>query len=198
VAGASEFASAVAAHENLQLRVHAFNRSAVGLESEEIFAETGAPKLIVTSPPYPGIHVLYHRWQVDGRKEAPAPFWIANKLDGAGLSYYTMGDRKNPNLQTYFDNLKAAFASISRICDPETVIVQLVAFSDARWQLAQYLEVMSDSGLIETQPWDAAHASSDGRVWRDVPNRRWHAQQKKRSPGAREVVLVHRKKQSAR
>ena len=25
--------------------------------------------LVITSPPYPGIHVLYHRWQVDGRKE---------------------------------------------------------------------------------------------------------------------------------
>ena len=43
-----------------------------------------APQLVVTSPPYPGVHVLYHRWQVDGRKEAPLPFMIANKLDGAG------------------------------------------------------------------------------------------------------------------
>ena len=40
--------------------------------------------------------MLYHRWQVDGRKEAPLPFMIANKLDGAGSSFYTMGDRKYP------------------------------------------------------------------------------------------------------
>ena len=58
-----------------------------------------APRLVLTSPPYPGVHVLYHRWQVDGRKEAPLPFMIANKLDGAGLSYYTMGDRKYPGLK---------------------------------------------------------------------------------------------------
>jgi len=37
---------------------------------------------------------LYHRWQVDSRKEAPLPFMIANKLDGAFSSFYTMGDRK--------------------------------------------------------------------------------------------------------
>ncbi len=33
--------------------------------------------LILTSPPYPGVHVLYHRWNVRGRRETPAPFWIA-------------------------------------------------------------------------------------------------------------------------
>ena len=60
-----------------------------------------APKLVLTSPPYPGVHVLYHRWQVDGRKEAPLPFMIANKLDGAGSSYYTMGDRKYRLRRTY-------------------------------------------------------------------------------------------------
>jgi hypothetical protein len=74
------------------------------------------PKLVVTSPPYPGIHVLYHRWQVDGRKEAPFPFLIANKLDGAGSSYYTMGDRQYPELRTYFDNLQANMSSIVRLC----------------------------------------------------------------------------------
>ncbi len=79
-----------------------FNRSVIGIEKAGIFSKRKAPKLILTSPPYPGVHVLYHRWQVDGRKETPAPFWIANKLDGAGLSHYTMGDRKNPGLRTYF------------------------------------------------------------------------------------------------
>lgn len=80
------------------------NRSATGLEKESVFRKIPHPRLILTSPPYPGIHVLYHRWQVDGRREAPAPFWIANRLDGAGLSYYTMGDREfldcEPTLRT--------------------------------------------------------------------------------------------------
>jgi len=41
--------------------------------------------LILTSPPYPGVHVLYHRWNVRGRRESPVPFWLAdcrrNKTD---------------------------------------------------------------------------------------------------------------------
>lgn len=193
VAGATAFGKQVAAHAPIRPRVHTLNRSATGMETEGLFSDVGAPKLIVTSPPYPGIHVLYHRWQVDGRKEAPAPFWIANKLDGAGSSYYTMGDRKNPNLQSYFDNLREAYTSIGKVCGPKTTVVQMVAFSDADWQLPHYLEVMEDCGLSEVLPWDDDAASKDGRLWRDVPNRRWHAQQKKRSPGAREVVLVHRK-----
>src|SRR5262249_52982637 len=29
------------------------------------------PRLVLTSPPYVGVHVLYHRWQVQGRRESP-------------------------------------------------------------------------------------------------------------------------------
>ena len=94
-----------------------------------------APRLVLTSPPYPGVHVLYHRWQVDGRKEAPLPFMIADKLDGAGSSYYTMGDRKYPELRTYFDRIRATMSSIAMLADKHTVVVQMVAFSDASWQL---------------------------------------------------------------
>jgi DNA methylase len=173
-------------------RVICLNRSAAGLESEKVFRQTPPPRLVLTSPPYPGIHVLYHRWQVDGRKEAPAPFWIANRLDGAGLSYYTMGDRKNPGLRTYFANLKSTFDSIAEVCGPQTVIVQMVAFSESEWQLSEYLSVLADCGLEEILPWED-NGLVAGRLWRDVPNRKWHARQKRHSPGAREVVLVHRR-----
>lgn len=166
-------------------------RSAAGAEQEELVRKASPPKLIVTSPPYPGIHVLYHRWQVDGRREAPAPFWIAGKLDGAGSSFYTMGDRKAPGLRTYFDNLREIFQSIAAMADASTTIVQMVAFSEQYWQLPKYLEVMEECGLREYRPWDID--LDDGRLWRDVPSRRWHAHQKAHSPGAREVVLVHRK-----
>jgi hypothetical protein len=171
------------------------NRSAAGMEADPALRRRPRPKLIITSPPYPGIHVLYHRWQVDGRKETPAPFWIANRLDGAGLSYYTMGDRKNPELRTYFENLEATFRSIALVCDDETTVVQMVAFSEPEWQLAKYLEVMSKCGLQEVCPWKRADLGdgADGRLWRDVPNRRWHADQKEHAPGSREVVLIHKK-----
>ena len=176
---------------NARPRVFCLNRSTAGAHTEALVRMVSPPKLIVTSPPYPGIHVLYHRWQVDGRREAPAPFWIAGAWDGTGASHYTMGDRKNPKLRSYFENLEASFSSVAAIAGPETKIVQLVAFSEVDWQLPQYLEVMERCGLIEERRW--GQIEGDGRLWRDVPNRKWYAIQKSRSPGAREVVLVHRR-----
>jgi hypothetical protein len=167
------------------------NRSVVGLQKKEAFGNRKSPKLVVTSPPYPGIHVLYHRWQVDGRKETPAPFWIANKLDGAGLSHYTMGDRKYPGLKTYFDNMQAAFASISECVTQRTIIVQMIAFSDPSWQLDRYLEMMENAGFAEL--FIKGHDSRDGRLWRSVPGRKWYSDQRGETPGSQEVVLFHRK-----
>lgn len=193
IVAALEFRSCVEQNSGACLPELVFlNRSASGLESERDIGHAVPPKLIVTSPPYPGIHVLYHRWQVDGRKEAPAPFWIANRLDGAGSSYYTMGDRKHPELRTYFGNLEANYQSIASVCGHETTVVQMVAFSEPNWQLPRYLEVMSKCGLREFRPWNLGE-SGDGRLWREVPNRKWHARQKEHAPGAREVVLLHRK-----
>ncbi len=113
VDGARELRAAV--EENGRYPVTVIHRSAAGLEDDERFADMRAPRLVLTSPPYPGVHVLYHRWQVDGRKEAPLPFMIANKLDGAGSSYYTMGDRKYPELRTYFENIKATMSSVAAL-----------------------------------------------------------------------------------
>ena len=168
------------------------NRSAAGLEDEELFEGCRSPRLVVTSPPYPGVHVLYHRWQVDGRKEAPLPFMIANKLDGAGSSYYTMGDRKYPELKTYFDNIRATMSSVAALADCCTVIVQVVAFSDQAWQLRRYLETMEEAGLTELFL-PALNHERDGRLWRRVPGRRWYSNQRGETPGSNEVVLFHRK-----
>src|SRR5262249_40395317 len=38
------------------------NRSIIGLDGDDEIQRAGTPKLIITSPPYPGVHVLYHRW----------------------------------------------------------------------------------------------------------------------------------------
>jgi hypothetical protein len=162
-------------------------------EVDQYFKSKGGrkPKLVLTSPPYPGIHVLYHRWQVDGRKEAPAPFWIANKLDGAGSSYYTMGDRHYPELVTYFNQLKSALTSIAAVCDPDTVLVQVVGFSDPTWQLPRYLAVVEEVGFAELVP-PSLPGLRDGRLWRSVPNRKWHADQLGKIPASHEVVLFHR------
>lgn len=165
------------------------HRSAVGIEDDSRIKELGHPTLILTSPPYPGVHVLYHRWQVLGRRETPAPFWIAGTLDGAGASYYTFGDRKN--VPRYYEVAREAFASVARVSNRKTLVAQMVAFSEPEWQLPSYLEVMQDSGFKELSFPELANRR-DGRVWRSVPNRKWYADKIGATAGSKEVVLFHK------
>jgi len=189
--GAEKLNKAVATNllKTKDLKSICLHRSAVGIEKDPKVKKIQKPKLIITSPPYPGVHVLYHRWQVDGRKETPAPFWIANKLDGAGISYYAMGDRKETGLKGYFNNLFETFSSIRRICLPETILVQMVAFSDPSWQLPLYINTMLEAGF-EERKFSDFEKIEDGRIWRTVPNRRWHADRLGASNSSREVVLI--------
>lgn len=196
IEAARTFRAAAESNHKLPV-VHVLNRSTAGLENDPRLASVPAPKLVVTSPPYPGIHVLYHRWQVDGRKEAPLPFMIANKLDGAGSSYYTMGDRKYPELATYFANIEATMSSVAALADENTIVVQMLAFSEANWQLPRYLETMEEAGLTEILL-PSLKKEADGRLWRNVPGRRWYSDQRGDTPGSREVVLLHRKAVSTR
>lgn len=192
ISGARQWRVTVESNTDGQkLIVHRLNRSTAGLEEELLFKRLKKPKLVITSPPYPGIHVLYHRWQIGGRKETPAPFWIANKLDGSSSAYYTMGDRKAYELRTYFDNLRASMRSVAALCSKETIIVQVMAFSEPSWQLPRFLSVADDVGMSECY---LPHLKGlrDGRLWRFVPNRKWHANQKGRTSGSHEVVLFHR------
>jgi hypothetical protein len=167
-------------------------RSAEGLENDFILRAQGAPKLVLTSPPYPGVHVVYHRWQIFGRKETPAPYWIANALDGNGLSYYTFGDRNSRNLKRYFDKALSSFKSIAKIAEKRTLVVQMVAFSEAAWQLPLYLETMESAGLREIKLANCTDGP-DGRLWRTVPNRKWYAEQTAHGGAGKEVVLLHRR-----
>lgn len=193
VKGAYALRTAVQANGGRRPTIEVINRSAAGLENDERMRGWRAPKLVVTSPPYPGVHVLYHRWQVDGRKEAPLPFMIAQKLDGAGSSYYTMGDRKRPELNTYFDSIRATMSSVAAIADRRTVFVQMVAFSKRSWQLPRYLETMEEAGLMEMFL-PLLRNEGDGRLWRSVPGRRWYSGQRGITPGSHEVVLMHMKR----
>ncbi len=187
IEGARQFAKAT--RKSGRANVLCLHRSAVGIEDDSRITELGRPALILTSPPYPGVHVLYHRWQVLGRRETPAPFWIAGTLDGAGASYYTFGDRKN--VPRYYEIAREAFASVAKVCSQNTVIAQMVAFSEPEWQLPSYLGVMKGVGLRELSfPELANHP--DGRVWRSVPNRKWYADNIGATAGSREVILFHK------
>jgi hypothetical protein len=190
VVGAKEYAKAARTHS--QADVLCLNRSVVGFENDESLKRVGSPRLILTSPPYPGVHVLYHRWQVLGRRETPAPFWIAGTLDGAGASYYTFGDRGQSRLRKYYEQAKLAFSSISKIATKETFIAQMVAFSEPKWQLPTYLDVMTDCGFAEQKYPELAN-QRDGRVWRSVPNRKWYADKGGVTGGSKEVVLFHKR-----
>lgn len=164
------------------------HRSAVGLEEEPIFVEHGVrPRLVVTSPPYPGVNVLYHRWQYRGRKETPAPYWIANVLDGDGASFYTGGSRTPTGEERYFDMITAAFRSVRSVIHAHGWVVQLIGFADTRSQLPRYLEAIDGAGFQEVLP------TEDGkRLGRRVPNRKWYAKLKGPVDASSELLLFHK------
>lgn len=191
IGGSTELARAVA--DRPETFVHCLQRAISGLEQESVFLNGRRPRLVITSPPYPGVHVLYHRWQIHGGREAPAPFWISNRLDGEGCSYYTMGDRQTHAEKGYFEKLRAALDSVAAICDHDTTLVQVVAFSKPDWQLPRYLSVADDAGFEEHFLTPGRHRRSE-RLWRRVPNRKWYASQRGHTTGSQEVVLFHRLK----
>jgi hypothetical protein len=163
--------------------------------AERIVGRFPAPRLVLTSPPYPGVYVNYHRWKVRGRRETPALFWIADRRDGNGLSHYTMSARAEPTLDVYFSRLAGAFADLALLCDKGTMVVQIVGFHDPQRDLPRYLETLAAQGFSEVRLLALA-TREDGRLWRDVPNRRWWAQAPARAAiaphTAQEIVLIHR------
>ena len=149
---------------------------------------SGTPKLVLTSPPYPGVHVLYHRWQVFGRRETPAPYWLADLRDGHGASHYTMGSRSSLGLRNYFDSLRRGFEMLRLVLSPDTIVVQLVAFSEATTQLPLYLDTLFAAGYEELHLQDL---QTSGGYVRMVPNRKWYTNGRD-GDANREVLLVHR------
>jgi hypothetical protein len=158
------------------------------LSKQERFANGEKVDLVVTSPPYPGVHVLYHRWQVDGRKESPAPYWIANCLDGQGASYYTFGGRSSQTGHgSYFEASLKTLESIREVMRDGAPFVQMIAFSEPSRQLPRYLQNMERAGFQELRPDSKAFR----RIWRGVPGRSWHAEMQGDTSSSREVVLIH-------
>jgi len=158
--------------------------SAANIQRHEPFASGARAGLVVTSPPYPGIHMLYHRWQVDGRRESPAPYWLAECNDGHGASFYTFAYRSENAADKYFDESLQTLAAIRKVMRDGALFVQLIAFANPKRHLRRYLATMAAAGFTEVR-------GGKRRLWRNVPGRKWHATLKGTLPSAREVVLIH-------
>ncbi len=154
-----------------------------------------APKLVITSPPYPGVHVLYHRWQVNGRRETQMPYFLAGLQDGHGVTHYTMGGRRSAkSRRIYFEKLVDIFTHLHQFIDPNALVVQLVAFSNPDTQLPEYIDAMHLAGYEELTPFDTVEYK---RPCREVPNRKWYTTAcKGRDLNAgTEVLLFHKSSQ---
>lgn len=177
----------------LKRRRKIFNSSTANFKRDMRVLKKWVPaKLVLTSPPYPGIHVVYNRWQILGRKETPAPYWIIQSPDGNGLSYYTLGDRKEKELKRYFHNLTACFKSIKELIDKSSLVIQLVGFSDPDWQIEKYLQIMDELGFKESMP-----RSREKKYYtRKVPNRKWYTQYRAAEDfgSGREYLFMHKLK----
>lgn len=193
LAGLREFEAACRSTGLMRSDIHSrcrlLCRSAAGLEQDKRLRNLhGQAQLVFTSPPYPSVHVLYHRWQVRGRRETPAPYWIAQLRDGRPASYFTGGSRTPTGERSYFTMITAVFSSINRLLTRDGLVVQLVGFTNARRQLPRYLKAMRAAGFEELQ----SEALRERRLCRRVPNRRWYARVKGAVDASSEILLIHR------
>jgi hypothetical protein len=189
--GLDELERAMLASKSRAGEVTLIAGSATDLPNQQPFMDGLRADMVITSPPYPGIHILYHRWQVDGRRETPAPFWLADCQDGHGESHYTFANRKRRVLDGYFAESLRTLLGVRGIMKPGAYIVQLNSFSNVGEQLPRYLQTMARAGFIECRT-RAADGRVVPRIWRPVPGRKWHAMAKGATPASREVVLIHR------
>lgn len=165
------------------------NRSCIGIEQEpEMRLLHRRVKLVITSPPYPGVHIVYHRWQVRGRRETASLYEVAGLNDGHTEAYYTLGSRTPTGLQRYFSSIRAAFSGLRRLLHPQAVVAQLIAFSDAEIQHPLYLQAMEEAGY-EALELPGVQISPLQRM---VPSRRWYAALAGRCDASRELLLLHR------
>jgi hypothetical protein len=167
-------------------------RRVEGLESDRRIPASWKPaSLVLTSPPYPGVHVLYHRWQVSGRRETAAPFWIVGREDGHPASFYTMGPRYAADMAAYLVDYEASLQSVAKMMAEESTMVQLIGFSSPKTQLGPVLDTIESVGFAPVHL--DGKRNEVGLHWRVVPNRKWYASGMD-VPSGSELLLIHRLK----
>ena len=144
-------------------------------------------KLIITSPPYPGINISYARWHIHGRRNTTLPYLVLGFPIPENKSIFNFQSPRNRTYDLYFNKLETIFKSVRKICSKDTVLLQLVAFNHQNGLFEKYLKTLEDCGFKEIK------LKKKGRVWRKVPNRSWQARFVKGDiPASNEVLLMHK------
>lgn len=172
------------------------NCSASEIHSQAFFEDRTSAKLVVTSPPYLGVHVLYNKWQVQGRAETRAPYFIAGVPDLGSPARYTLVPRHASSEEAYgryFHAIHDSFKAVSQRLSAHSTVIQLVSFANTEAALPRYLEALRSASL---ELCDVYVSAVGGLSWRRVPSRRWYTRvgATADSDAAHEVLLVHRKR----
>lgn len=146
--------------------------------------------LLLTSPPYPGIHVLYNRWQIHGRGETDLPYNLLHLHDGQSASFYTFGDRKEENNKAFFWQIGRAFQNLKSVLEKSTLLAQVISFPDPKRQLCQYRKLMDEAGYKEI----LLDRTDQNIIQREIPNRRWYTKSTDKVTSAREYIIIHKPK----
>lgn len=153
----------------------------------------GKVNLILTSPPYPGIHISYNKWQLHGRRNTKLPYWIMNRRPPV-LTKFTYRREKSRNLVNYYRNMTKVYLKLKPYCSHNCYIVKLLSFRNRAEEFRLYREAMQNAGLEEIK----ILKKGDGRLWRIVPQRRWQAVYSKRKlKSNKEVLLIYKYKNGA-
>jgi DNA modification methylase len=150
----------------------------------------GKIKLILTSPPYPGINISYNRWQLHGRRDTKLPYWIMN-AKAPVLTKLNYKHGKKRELNDYYQNMTKVFINLRPYCSKTCLIIKLLSFRNKIKEFRMYREAMNKAGLEEIK----ILKKGDGRLWRTVPKRRWQVRySKKKLKSNKEVLLVYKYK----
>jgi len=153
----------------------------------------GKVNLILTSPPYPGIHISYNKWQLHGRRNTKLPYWIMNRRPPV-LTKFSYRREKSRNLVNYYRNMTKVYLKLKSYCSHNCYIVKLLSFRNRAEEFRLYREAMQNAGLEEIK----ILKKGDGRLWRIVPQRRWQAVYSKRKlKSNKEVLLIYKYKNGA-
>jgi DNA modification methylase len=150
----------------------------------------GTVKLILTSPPYPGIHISYNKWQIHGRRDTKLPYWIMNSKPPAFTKFSYRGEKAR-GLNDYYSYMTKVYLKLKPYCSDNCHIVKLLSFRNKAKEFKLYRDAMENAGLEEIK----ILKKGDGRIWRTVPKRRWQARySKKKLKSNKEVLLIYKYK----